>query len=261
MTIRRAHRHAGFTDLINALQEFQRLCTCGDGQTNPPEINTIDVASKYNELIRSDAKPMRRSAYDDDRYPSLFSGLRILEGGKGLSAAGLPVTWPPGEIAKSRETDPLVALLLAFIWKQGDFNKVNHVLEGIRAPAESPTGKSVVLRQFGRHLAQPLMHPIFDQHTNRARYLFDAVDRISPKVPGARQFKKSCRGREHTVLFGKNAASNSADLERYIGWWAKRVEPCLPSPNAERTEAILWVDRWLFSLGKEAKAVLGSNGS
>jgi hypothetical protein len=261
MTIKRAYGHAEFTDLIDALQEFQRSCTCGDGQTNLPAINAIDVGTKYNEFFRSEAKPMHRSAYDDGRYPSLFSGLRILEGGKGLSTADLPVTWTPGEIAKLREADPLVAFLIAFIWKQGDFNKVNHVLEGIRAPAKSPTGESVVLRQFGRHLAQPLMHPIFDQHTNRARYLFDAVGRMSPKVPDALQFEKNCRGREYTVLFEKNAASNSTDLDEYTSWWTKRVEPRLPSPEAECTEAIQWVDRWLFSLGKEAKTVLGPDES
>lgn len=244
---------AVFTDLIKALVEFKDLCTYDERQPDLPEIEVDAVKEAYERHFP--CEPRHRSAYDRAVYPSLFSDLRILEGGRGLSAKQLPKEWTPKAARKALQNNPLAAFLAAVTWKQRDFGNVALVLHGIKATDEPSAGQSAVLYQFGRHLAHPLHEPIFDKHVHCARYLFDAVSRMGSAVTDLAEFKKRCTVGDREALF-RGKGTDGAELKSYRRWWARRVAPRLPSPDGARAEAILWVDRWLFSLGKEAAAVL-----
>ena len=84
------------------------------------------------------------------------------------------------EVSKISAAAPLTKLLYALSWKQGDINKINHVIRGIlNSDNEDKEGSSgPVLFQFGRHLAQPHAEPIIDQHVIRAYSVWKANSAI-----------------------------------------------------------------------------------
>jgi len=90
-------------------------------------------------------------------------------GVQAIDLAALQEDWQPASISTKITDNSLARFLLAFIWKQGDFDKVKHVLAGF---VGTDGTSAVVLRQFGRHLKSPLMQPIFDQRTARHIMLY-----------------------------------------------------------------------------------------
>lgn len=73
----------------------------------------------------------------------------------------------------AQASTPLERLLVATIWKNGDIQKVSHVVDGLGNGSGTTiildkTSKCPVFKQFGRHLAAPDQHSIADQHTLRA---------------------------------------------------------------------------------------------
>lgn len=85
------------------------------------------------------------------------------------------------------ELSSLERLLLSMLWKNGDFGKEKHILEGILEATDfrkKETG--LVFYQFGRRLENPKKEPIIDQHILRAfRFQFNPskmeVDQIIKK--------------------------------------------------------------------------------
>lgn len=204
-------------------------------------------------------KGNRKPAYDENSYPSLFHKLAIFGDAQFDDAKvpvwdALPETWDPEEINKALGTSSLARLLLAFIWKQGDYPTVKHVLNGLKGRPQ-PEGASAVMHQFGQHLKAPLENPIFDQHTSRQKLLLDKNG-----IEGCKNVA------EFRNLFGDDGIPindqklNGSEYCRcYLDWWNERIYVLMPKLDknkpGERAKAILWSDRIMFSLGMAAKGV------
>jgi hypothetical protein len=72
--------------------------------------------------------------------------------------------------------DPLTKLLFAISWKNGDLNKIRHIVQGIYNSKQTviKDGNAVVFQQFGKFLANKSVNPIIDQHVIRAYAAFNA---------------------------------------------------------------------------------------
>jgi len=197
---------------------------------------------------------LQRALFEKDTFPSLFDELPILERGAKIPPIDpLQIIWNK-EWLDRNVRDDVARLLLAFIWKQGDFQKAELVLAGLSGKPLTLNG--AVMHQFGKHLADPYVNPIFDQHTSRHRLLFAA-------------FQKSVAGMSlegFHKLFGRKRIprtdqilGNKQHLESYLAWWLDTIENCLPqmvnrdSDASERGKAVLWSDRTMFALGKAGK--------
>jgi hypothetical protein len=174
-----------------------------------------------------------RPQFDEATYPPLPLGLLAgLEGEKS--------TWKTAaELLECvrNDTSPLARLLAAYIWKRGELSRVVHVRsgfvsvrsvgdkDGATPPLEGSveTGDAAVMWQFGRHLANPLTHPICDQHTYRAFVVLE-TGRLS-----ATSLKRP-------------------QVLAYEAWWGRvirtRLDPHDPTRSAYQ------LDKLLFSLGK-----------
>jgi hypothetical protein len=202
---------------------------------------------------------LKISLFDEAMFPSLFTELPIhpRAGLPGISSADLPHEWNLSSISPLIAENPLARFLLAFIWKQGDFDKLKYLLAGFHG--RSGNG-AVVLRQFGRHLACPLEEPIFDQHTSRHVMLYDRL--------GAQTSFQAYRdffGRKHGLIpMTQVPLTKAKRLEEFLLWWKSKLGDTphgrLPTNPGERGEAILWADRIMFTLGKAASLVPPASG-
>jgi len=247
-----------FDDLVCAFMEFEQTIERATNEgTSYPLVEELEaVYRKYflGVLFRF-GKAKQRPRFDTNTYPSLFSELPLLDKGQGLPIKDLPIEWTPAALtAKPQIHDPLVAMLLGFIWKQGDFPKVANLLKGLRNTAQQ-CDDSVVLYQFGKHLANPMAEPIFDQHSCRAQWLltegisnWESPDDLRKHLPGDQYAK---------VLFGDfRGQLGQQHLKNYLDWWTQLIVPVLPTTHSERISALQCIDRLMFCLGKAAVFLL-----
>jgi hypothetical protein len=201
---------------------------------------------RFPEEAFSTTRHKSKPQYSDETYPSLFKSITVLADGNAVSVDGLPqiaASW--AALNRQIQTNSLARVLLGIIWKQGDLNVLKHVFSGLRGEPLNG-GDRVVMYQFGRHLADPLKQPIFDQHTYRACRLLDGFHSWTNLEGFAKLFK------------GKNAIPKkdrlpTGALEHYLVWWNEQIGGRLPAGLQEKLAAISAVDRLLFSLGKAAK--------
>lgn len=184
------HSVTAFSELKLAYDEF---CQAINGSRIKWEM----LESLHEELFKGGRFVWLKQSprFSKTVYPSLFEDLLVLGEARALEAASLPSRWDLSHVNRCLESQ-LNKLLLAFIWKQGDFNKVESVLLGIQSVAsqslancarddveeqmdsDSRGNSPAVMYQFGRHLADPLNEPIFDQHTYRAYRLLSTNSSI-----------------------------------------------------------------------------------
>jgi hypothetical protein len=251
-------RQAAGSALLDAFLYFQSSCIRREGRSSPRKIDPDALKAAYGphfqrvEFKCGSAK--ERPVYDGATYPSLFFDFPILKGGRGICSAGLPKKWTRRTAAAALRANPLATMLAAFIWKQSDFPDVSLVLQGILdKPLQD--GKGAVLYQFGRHLVRPPEEPIFDRNVHRARCLLDLISRAEEPTT-ALAVLRDCRGNERIAGLFRETAPKGKELVEYRRWWNEHVEPLLARSAVKRAKAILWVDRWLYSLGKAAVLVL-----
>lgn len=204
----------------------------------------------FGEKEFSNLKGKQRPHFNDKSYPSLFDGLNILGEDGTPNWEGLPNEWSLEDINENIKDNPLAKLLLAYIWKQGEYPRVALVLNAIngREPPENPA----VMPQFGMHLKAPLSNPIFDQHTSRQMLLLDKIE----VCENVEKFKELF-GRSNGIPIEDSALNDNFHRDKYLDWWGSYIEKRLPTRDfpRERGKAILWSDRLMFSLGKAAKGV------
>jgi hypothetical protein len=72
--------------------------------------------------------------------------------------------------------DPVSKLLFAISWKNGDLNKIRHIIYGIYNSKQKDikNGNAIVFQQFGKFIADKNINPIIDQHVIRAYSAFKA---------------------------------------------------------------------------------------
>lgn len=141
-------------------------------------------------------------------------------------------------LARLLDGDPLVKLLYAVLWKNGDLKKVKHIVDGILAePSETVADRTsgLVFYQFGRYLTKEDGEPIVDQHVLRAFGIF--------KAKGNR--KEVDRLRKLSIVTKKDHKL----IEDYRHWLRTAL-----TPELRRVDNYAYhVDKVLFALGKAVK--------
>ena len=135
---------------------------------------------------------------------------------------------------------PLEKLLYAMAWKNGDLLKLKHIIKGFSDASNSinETESAFVFYHFGRHLANPDVEPIIDQHILRAFmvYKINENDIISDK------FNK--------ILKFTTIGKKEKELIKEYKEWLVSDEL---SEVAKIEDYGYYIDRILFALGKSIK--------
>lgn len=141
------------------------------------------------------------------------------------------------------ELTPLEKLLLATIWKQGDLQKVNHIIDGILDRNEAGnTGHT--FRQFGRFIRDQDQEPIIDQHVLRAFSLHEVS--LKHQSSDNAQNSEIDKIRANKVISSKH----NAIIIRFKNWLNSGLSPELRKEKDYKKA----VDDVLFALGKSIKA-------
>jgi hypothetical protein len=196
--------------------------------------------------------------FDKCRYSSLFGELPVHANKElvEIDLKNIPKNWNKKSVSRAARGSDIARLLLAFVWKQGDFDKVKHVLAGLRSPSRCDLTDATVLRQFGRHLAQPLRMPIFDQHTSRQ---FLVYAKLTPTTQ-YEDFKLLFGGRKGLIPTTPQPLRSKERCRAFIEWWDKSLmsrDSVRQQSARSKANIVLWSDRIMFSLGKAA-AILRS---
>lgn len=137
------------------------------------------------------------------------------------------------EALVAQASTPLERLLIATIWKNGDVQKVRHIVDGLGLGSNvtlDEKTKGPVFKQFGRHLADPDRQPIADQHTLRAYRMLTSND------PSDKAHLKD--------------TSSGYEIQQYVDWVQKLAGADL---SRDRLHAF---DKSMFALGSATKYVL-----
>lgn len=132
--------------------------------------------------------------------------------------------------------NPLERLLVATLWKNGDINKIQHIVDGILHTDGFRTVNSLIFKQFGRSLAEPL-EPIVDQHVLRA---FGLMRLTSFSANAVKTLQKKSIYK----------SSDQGILNEYRDWFKQRLAGVSADDRVKFKESL---DKILFIKGKEAK--------
>lgn len=127
------------------------------------------------------------------------------------------------EIFTDNKLTPLEKLLLAILWKNGDYGKEEHIIKGIKYKSDDYNNKNgkFVFWNFGRYLNDKQL-PIFDQHTKRA-YIY----------------LEQCSKTKESEVYTD-----------YIKWFNDIISDFADN---ERDDAAYYLDSILFRYGKKLK--------
>lgn len=137
--------------------------------------------------------------------------------------------------------DPLTKLMFAVLWKNGQVNRVTHLIQGIVGNPIAEGRGAIVFRQFGKNLANS-EEPIIDQHVLRAYEL--SGDKMSSEA-------SITKARRRQVYSGKDKL-----VTQYREWFQQTLNAI---PEAKRKDFKYLLDKLLFCLGKEVKITRRSN--
>ncbi|MRX45828.1 hypothetical protein [Pedobacter puniceum] len=137
-------------------------------------------------------------------------------------------------------TDPLAKILYALAWKNGDLQKIKHIVEGIRnidSYDEDMKNDGLVFYQFGKYLTKKNNEPIIDQHVIRAF-----------AVRNAEKYKVDIDTLRRMSLL--NSETHRGYIKDYKCWLIS--DDIQPSLKKEK-DYIYHIDQILFALGKTIK--------
>ena len=139
------------------------------------------------------------------------------------------------EVITRKDLTTLEKLMLSMLWKNGDFGKETHVLEGILNKNTIETKSSgIVFHQFGQYLRDSENQPIIDQHIFRAFKYYKNTDENQLE-----SIKKKSE-------LSKKDASKIKDYMKWANEHAERI-------NGEKQKIFYQIDKLLFALGKYIK--------
>jgi hypothetical protein len=145
------------------------------------------------------------------------------------------------EINKSHLDSSFSKLLYLMVWKQGDLDKFNRIVEGLQSSpkleeAYENVSKAFVFFQLGRHII--FDEPIVDQHSIRAFVALienKHIKNVRPIDVKSDNIKNSLYSKKHKDL-----------IKAYIDWWAKKSKDI-------KDEDQHLLDNLMYSLGKYLK--------
>lgn len=127
---------------------------------------------------------------------------------------------------KLEQESAAIKLLYAFLWKQGDLQKVKYIVQGVTNHEPVPES-GMVLYYFGKHLADK-KHPIIDQHVIRAFAMATKKPQINEDI------------------LSKKDIDN---IQSYIHWFQHELH----SDIRDNSDCRYMVDQVLYALGKRIK--------
>lgn len=127
---------------------------------------------------------------------------------------------------KLEQESTAIKLLCAFLWKQGDLQKVKYIVQGVTNHEPVPES-GMVLYYFGKHLADK-KHPIIDQHVIRAFAMATKKPQINEDI------------------LSKKDIDN---VQSYIHWFQHELH----SDIRDNSDCRYMVDQVLYALGKRIK--------
>lgn len=144
------------------------------------------------------------------------------------------------EINKSHLDSSFSKLLYLMVWKQGDLDKFDGIIEGLKSSpkleeAYEDVSKAFVFFQLGRHIM--FDEPIVDQHSIRAFVALienKYIKNVKPIDVKSENIKNSLYSKKHKDL-----------IKAYVDWVVKKLEL--------KNEDQHLLDNLMYSLGKYLK--------
>lgn len=127
---------------------------------------------------------------------------------------------------KLEQESTATKLLYAFLWKQGDLQKVKYIVQGVTNHEPVPES-GMVLYYFGKHLADK-KHPIIDQHVIRAYAMATKKPQINEDIISKKDIH---------------------NIQSYIHWFQHELH----SEICDNAACRYMVDQVLYALGKRIK--------
>jgi len=203
-------------------------------ETTFTQILNADKVSDLKKILTSDPL-LEKWQMDRNKYPELQLKLTDNDISSLMTKVGNDLRLHM-DLSAKLET-PLEKLLYALVWKNGDLQKVAHIIKGAAdvRPTSLTNGPGQVFRQFGRHLADR-SESIVDQHVLRAFELYEQVN--DPDSARVKSIRKKI-----------NWDNNVDCIERYKRWL------CVHFKKRQDAESgyVVNIDRVLFALGRAVK--------
>lgn len=164
---------------------------------------------------------------EKERYPSISNLFKDID-----------LNEIPDTIEQINIKTPTEKLLYAALWKNGDFLKISHIINGLKGKEDTQV-TAMTFHHFGKFLANPEENPIIDQHVIRA---YVAVAFEDPLDDNSLQ-KISKRG----LL---NSKIDTETAKAYINWVKAQHAK---SPDDNRIELFNAIDDVMFAFGRMLK--------
>ena len=134
-------------------------------------------------------------------------------------------------------TDPLVKLLYATAWKNGDLKKIKHIIKGILESEKENNNQNdaLVFYQFGKYLTKTPGQPIIDQHVIRAFAIYNSTN--SENIAKLRKLE----------TLNKNHKSLIAEYKEWL------TSDNLTKELKSQKDYSYHIDKLLFATGKTIK--------
>ena len=197
------------------------------------DLEKIEARDEFDKFrINEDKFPKLDLNIDADKLKKLIT--------KGVFGDDFSSNYKISSNIMSELTTPLEQFLFAMAWKNGDLLKLKHIIKGFSDASNNinETESAFVFYHFGRHLANPDVEPIIDQHILRAFmvYKINENDIISDKFNKILKF--STIGKKEKEL-----------IKEYKEWLVSDEL----SEVAKIEDYGYYIDRILFALGKSIK--------
>lgn len=215
--------------------------------TNPESINLIKelferiIASETIveiERISIDLGIPTKNLMDPKKYPKINFEISKDEIEFLLNQQTLNANFSISSEVSNNLSDPFAKLLYAMAWKNGDLEKMKHIVKGIMESNFTvfDQEQALVFYQFGKYLTKSTGHPIIDQHVIRAFGVY-----------------KSSESNNHVSLYRKMQTLNKSHkgiIQEYISWLNSDV---LSQSLRSQPDYTYFIDKLLFAAGKTIK--------
>ncbi len=190
------------------------------------------------EKISIDLSIPTKNLMDPKKYPKINFGISKDEIEFLVNQQTLNADFSISIEVSNNLSDPFAKLLYAMAWKNGDLEKMKHIVKGIME-SNLPVfdqEHALVFYQFGKYLTKSTGHPIIDQHVIRAFGVY-----------------KSSESNDHVSLYRKMQTLNKSHkgiIQEYISWINSDV---LSQNLRKQPDYTYFIDKLLFAAGKSIK--------
>lgn len=190
------------------------------------------------EKISIDLSIPTKNLMDPKKYPKINFGISKDEIEFLLNQQTLNPNYSISSEVSDKLSDPFAKLLYAMAWKNGDLEKIKHIVKGIMESNASVSDQeqALVFYQFGKYLTKSIGQPIIDQHVIRAFGVY-----------------KSIESDDQVAFYRKLQSLNKAHkeiIQEYITWLNSDV---LSQNLKSQPDFAYYIDKLLFAAGKSIK--------